>query len=295
MTKVAWIGLGRMGTPMANNLVKAGYDITVWNRTSSKCKGVEGAKVASTPAEAAKGAEFIFTMVADDTAMCDCILGENGVVSGLSGGEIVIDMSTVSIEASERCNKAIVEKGATFLCAPVSGSVVIAESGKLTVMCSGPKESFDKAAPLFEKLSKEQFYLGEGCGARAMKLALNMMIATSTEMLAEALALCRKAGIEPGAAMDVISSSVLNSPFVGYKLPIIRNRSFKVSFPVRMMAKDLRLALEVIDKLRMVAPTTALVKQMLDSLDAQGYGDKDQTWLVVQMEKMAGLDPEELK
>jgi len=297
MAKVAWIGLGNMGIPMSSNLLAAGNEVVVWNRTASKCDALvsEGAKKAGTPAEAAKGAEYIFTMVADSAAMCDCIMGDKGVISALSGGEIVIDMSTVSIESSAQCNEGIVAKGATFLRAPVSGSTVLAKSGALTVLCSGPKDSFDKTVPLFEKISKAQFYLGDGDGARAMKLGLNMMIGISMQMFAEALVLCEKAGIDPNIAMDVIGGSVLNSPFIAYKMPPIRERKFNPAFSTRLMAKDLGLALSVTEKLQMSAPTTALTKQLLESLIAQGHSELDVAALVLQMETMAGMDPQELK
>lgn len=293
MAKVAWIGLGNMGIPMASNLVAAGNDVTVWNRTASKCDAVEGAKKAASPAEAAKGAEFIFTMVADSAAMIDSLLGANGAVSALSGGEVVIDMSTVSIESSKECNDAIVAKGATFLRAPVSGSTVLAKSGALTVLCSGPKDSFDKAMPLFEKLSKAQFYLGDGDSARAMKLGLNMMIGISSQMFAEAMVLCEKAGIDPNVAMDVIGGSVLNSPFLAYKMPPIRERKFDPAFSARLMAKDLGLALDVAKGLKMAAPVTALTKEMCEAVVAQGQGEKDVMALLLQMESLAGMNPKE--
>lgn len=294
MAKVAWIGLGNMGTPMACNLVAAGHDVTVWNRTASKCDAVEGAKKAATPAEAAKGAEFIFTMVADSVAMIDCILGDSGIAQALAGDQVIIDMSTVSIESSAQCNAAIEEKKCTFLRAPVSGSTVLAKSGALTVLCSGPKASYDKTLPLFEKLSKTQFYLGDGDCARAMKLGLNMMIGISSQMFSEALVLCEKAGIDPNVAMDVIGGSVLNSPFIAYKMPPLRERKFDPAFSARLMAKDLGLALDVAEKLKMSAPTVALTKQMLESLVAQGHGEKDVMALLLQAESMAGMNPKEL-
>lgn len=291
MAKVAWIGLGNMGVPMSTNLVAAGHEVSVWNRTASKCDPVvaEGAKKAATPAEAAKGAEFIFTMVADSAALTSVILGDDGVVSVLTGGQVVIDMSTVSIESSKECNDAIVSKGCEFLRAPVSGSTVLAKAGGLTVLCSGPKSAYDKTLPLFEKLSKTQFYLGDGDGARAMKLALNMMIATSLQMFSESIVLCEKAGIDWNAAMDVIAGSVLASPLIAYKIPPLRERKYDPAFSTKLMAKDLDLALSVGKQLGVCTPSTALTKQMLEANIAKGHGEKDFAMLVKLTEELSGL------
>ncbi len=291
MAKVAWIGLGHMGVPMAQNLVADGHEVAVWNRTASKADPVvaSGAKKAASPAEAAKGAEFIFTMISDSAALIDVILGEQGVAGVLAGGQIVIDMSTVSIESSAECNKAIEAKGCKFLRAPVSGSTVLAAAGGLTVLCSGPKDAYDKTMPLFEKLSKTQFYLGDGDGARAMKLGLNMMIATSLQMFSESVTLCEKAGIDWNTALDVIDGSVLASPLIKYKIPPIREKKYDPAFAAGLMAKDLDLALAVAKQLNVFAPSTALTKQMLEALIANGNADKDFAMLVDQTEKLSGV------
>lgn len=292
MAKVAWIGLGHMGVPMSRNLVAAGHEVSVWNRTASKAEPVtaDGAKLARSAAEAAKDADFIFTMVADSDALVNVILGDEGVASALTGNQTVIDMSTVSLESSAQCNKAIEAKGCKFLRAPVSGSTVLAKAGGLTVLCSGPRDAYDKTLPLFEKMSKTQFYLGDGDGARAMKLGLNMMIATSLQMFSESMTLCEKAGIDWNAALDVIDGSVLASPLIKYKIPPIRERKYDPAFSAGLMAKDLDLALSVAKELGVCAPSTALTKQMLEALIANGNADKDFAMLVQQTERLSGLD-----
>lgn len=291
MAKVAWIGLGHMGVPMSLNLVADGHEVTVWNRTASKADPVvaEGAKRAASPAEAAKGADYIFSMIADSAALLDVILGDGGVAGVLTGGQIVIDMSTVSLESSAECNKAIEAKNCQFLRAPVSGSTVLAKAGGLTVLCSGPKDAYDKTLPLFEKLSKTQFYLGDGDGARAMKLGLNMMIATSLQMFSESVTLCEKAGIDWNVALDVIDGSVLASPLIKYKIPPIREKKYDPAFSAGLMAKDLDLALSVAKQLGVCAPSTALTKQMLEALIANGNADKDFAMLVQQTESLSGI------
>ena len=289
MAKVAWIGLGNMGTPMSINLAKAGHSVSVWNRTASKCDAAEGCAKAANVADAAKGAEFIFTMVADSAALLDVVVGQGGICSVLSAGQVVIDMSTVSIESSKECSKAIEAKGATFLRAPVSGSTVLAKDGKLTVLCSGPKASFDKTMPLFEKLSAKQFYLGDGDGARAMKLGLNMMVANTLQMLAESLTLCEKAGLKWETVLDVIGGSVLASPLVLYKTPPIKERKYEPAFSTKLMAKDLDLALSVGKSLTVCAPVTAITKQLLEANIAKGKAEKDFSALIPLIEELSGL------
>lgn len=296
MAKIAWIGLGSMGSPMAANLIKAGHELTVYDLDAAKCAALDGAQAVQSCAHAAQNAEFIFLSVPDPAALCSCILDEDGIASVAHEGQIVIDMSTVSIEVSAQCDQALGEKGCAFLCTPVGGGTDMAKAAKLTVMCSGPKQAYDRALPLFQCLSKAQYYLGEGYGARAMKLAHNMMIAVNMQMFAETLTFCEKAGVDPHIAMDIISESALYNSYLDFKLPEIRDRSFKrTSMPVRMLEKDLRLAVECMEQLEMHAPITSVARQMLQSLDQQGFGDRDPSWLVLQMEQQAGLDPKEMK
>lgn len=292
MAKVAWIGLGNMGVPMSINLVGAGHEVTVWNRTDSKCEEPvkAGAKKAASIHEAVKDAEFVFTMISDSAVLERVILGTDGAAESLKSGAIVIDMSTVSLDSSRKCNEAIEKKGCQFLRAPVSGSTVLAKSGALTILCSGPKAAFEKTKPLFEKLSKTQFHIGEGDQARAMKLALNMMIATSLQMFAESVVLCEKSGIELGTALDVIAGSVLASPLIAYKIPPIRERKFNPAFSTRLMAKDLDLALAVAKELGVFAPVTGITKQMLESSIANGNSENDFAALLPMVEKMSGMD-----
>ncbi len=291
MAKVAWIGLGNMGIPMSINLVNAGHDVTVWNRTTSKCDEVvaAGAKKAAAIPDAVKDADFVFTMISDSAVLEAVILGDAGAATALKAGAIVIDMSTVSLESSRKCNEAIEAKGASFLRAPVSGSTVLAKSGALTILCSGPKAAYEATLPLFEKLSKTRFHIGEGDQARAMKLALNMMIATSLEMFAESIVLCEKAGLDWNVAMDVIAGSVLASPLIAYKIPPLRERKFDPAFSSKLMAKDLDLALSVAKELGVYAPVTGVTKQMLEATIANGNADKDFATLIQMVEKMSGL------
>lgn len=292
MAKVAWVGLGNMGSPMAVNIAKAGHDVTVWNRSAEKAIAAKeaGAAVAASAAEAAKGAEFIFTMIAGDEALEAVAIAPGGVVGAMAEGAILIDMSTVSIDISEKVDAAVKARKGQFLRCPVSGSTVLAASGALTTLCSGPKDAYDKTMPLFEKLGQKHFYIGGADEARTMKLALNMMISTSVQMFAESLVICEKAGMDPNIAMDVICGSVVGSPFIQYKCPPIRERKFNPAFSVDLMVKDLDLALATAKRLNVTVPSTALTKQMFEALVNMGMAELDIAALLPLMEKLSGIE-----
>ncbi len=295
MAKAAFIGLGSMGGAMAQNLVDAGHSVAVFDVIEAKCDEIKGAKKAVSVADAAKNAEFIFFSVPDPVALQECIFGENGALSVLKTGQIIIDMSTVSIEISAKCDEAVRTKGGFFLCTPIGGGTDMAKTKMITIMCSGSKDAYDRALPLFRDMSRAQYYLGDGYGARAMKLAHNMMLAINIQMLAETLAFCEKAGVDPNVAMDIISESMMYNKYLEFKLPEIRDRSFKrTSMPVKMLAKDMRLAMECAEQLGAQAPLTKVTREMLDRLNANGFGDQDPTWLLLQMEKENGMNPEEM-
>jgi len=292
MAKIAWVGLGNMGVPMSINLAKAGHEVTVWNRSAGKADPVKeaGAKVAASAAEAAKGAEFIFTMISGDAAFEAVTISPGGVVESMEPGAVLIDMSTVSIDVSEKVDKAVDAKKGRFLRCPVSGSTVLASAGTLTLLCSGPKDAYDKTMPLFEKLGKTFFYVGGANEARTMKLALNMMIATSIQMFAESLVICEKAGMDLNVALDVICGSVVGSPFIQYKTPPIRERKFNPAFSAELMVKDLDLALDTAKRLNVTTPSTALTKQMLEAVVNMGRGDWDIAAVIPLMETLSGIE-----
>lgn len=296
MAKAAFIGLGSMGGAMAGNLIASGHQVAVYDVVLSKCDEFEGEEKATSVAQAAQNAEFIFLSVPDPAALSECVFGDEGILAVLREGQVVIDMSTVSIEVSARCDEAVKAKGGAFLCTPIGGGTDMAKAKSITIMCSGSKAAYDRALPLFRDLSRAQYYLGEGYGARAMKLAHNMMLAINMQMLAETLAFCEKAGVDPDAAMDIIGESMMYNKYLDFKLPEIRDRSFRrTSMPVKMLAKDMRLAVECVEQVGAQAPLTQVTKQMLDALNEQGYGDQDPTWLLLQMEKEAGMEPKEMK
>ena len=289
--KVGWIGTGNMGAPMSTNLVKAEKDVVVWNRTKSKADAVvdAGASWADSPKAVAEACDFIFTMVADGAALHDAILGADGVAAGLSAGKVVIDMSTVSVEESAKANEAVEAAGCKFLRAPVTGSTALAAAGTLGILASGDKASYDKTLPLFEILGGNQFYLGGGDEARVMKLSLNLMIATTMQMEAEAVVMAEKAGLDVQQVCDIIAGSAVGSPLTQYKAKMIGAGEYAAAFPVRLMIKDLKLALAVAEQYGVNMPNTKLTKERLELAESKGYGDSDFAVLTKVLEEECGV------
>jgi 3-hydroxyisobutyrate dehydrogenase len=291
MANIGWIGLGNMGAPMSANLLKAGHALTVWNRTKAKADGLiaEGAAWADSPKAAAEASDFVFTMVADGSSLHAATLGADGAIAGLTPGKILIDMSTVSVEESAKVNDAAAAAGAKFLRAPVTGSTVLARAGTLGILASGDKEAYDRALPLFETLGGNQFYLGSGDEARVMKLALNLMIATTMQMEAEAAVLAEKAGLDVKRVVEIIAGSAVGSPLTGYKKVPIGTGDYSPAFSVKLMIKDLKLA-EAAGRLYGVKlESTALTKSRLERAESKGYGDLDFSVLTKLLEEESGF------
>ncbi|MDR1246403.1 MAG: NAD(P)-dependent oxidoreductase [Clostridiales Family XIII bacterium] len=277
MAKIGWIGLGNMGNPMSKNLLDAGHDLQVWNRTKSKADELvgAGAVLADSPKAAAAASDFVFTMVADGPTLHAVTLGADGLVAGLSPGKIVVDMSTVSVEESSKVNAAVEAAGCKFLRAPVTGSVALAKAGTLGILTSGDKASYDKTLPLFEIMGGNQFYLGGGDEARVMKLSLNLMIATTMQMEAEAVVLAEKAGLDAQQAADIIAGSAVGSPLTNYKKALIGAGNYAPAFSVKLMIKDLKLAEAVGKQYGVSLESTKLTKSRLELAAEKGYGEMD--------------------
>jgi 3-hydroxyisobutyrate dehydrogenase-like beta-hydroxyacid dehydrogenase len=292
MQGIGWIGLGKMGEPMARHLRAAGHALTVWNRTAAKADALKaaGALIAVSPAEAARGAAVIFTMLADDAALQATLLGPEGAVAALAPGAVLVEMSTVSPGASAKLAEACAAKDVGYLRAPVSGSVAFAEGAKLTVLASGPTEVYAAALPLLQAFSTRQVHVGQGCEARVMKLALNMMVGLSAAMVGEALALGEKNGLTRESMLEVIGASAVASPLVGYKLAMLRARDYAPAFEARMMAKDFDLALGVAHGSGVPMPMTAQVREGFSAMIAHGDGDADFFKYVELTARLAGLD-----
>jgi 3-hydroxyisobutyrate dehydrogenase/2-hydroxy-3-oxopropionate reductase len=235
MMRVALIGLGRMGRPMAAALVRAGFPLTVYNRTRRE---LADAEIASSPTEAAARADVLITMVSDAAAARE-------VLGGIDRpGLIVCEMSTIGPAAARELAAQLAARDIAMLDAPVSGSVVTAEAGSLTVIAGGPRDAFERVQPVLAAFSTRRLWLGPSGAGAAMKLALNGMIAASAQMIAEALAVAERSGIARGDAYEAIAASAVGSPFVAYKRDAFLDEATPPAFSLELMRKDLALVLE---------------------------------------------------
>lgn len=246
-TTVGLIGLGLMGRPMGRNLLKAGFPLVVWNRTRAKADDLvrEGAKLAANPRELAAQADVLITIVSDPPALEEVVFGPHGALDTLRPGSLFVDSSTVSPELARREASACAERGIDFLDAPVTGGTWGAEKGELVFMIGGKAEVFERAKPVFAALGKRFFLLGPSGAGQTVKLAMNLILALEVQALAEATALVRAAGVPGERLIEVLQSSMGRSPLLDVKAPLVLKNDFPASFPLRLMHKDVRLALEL--------------------------------------------------
>ncbi len=289
--KIGWIGLGKMGVPMSKNLIKKGYPVTVYNRTKEKTKELvaEGAKVADSPKELASVSNVVISMISDDPALEEVSIGKNGAFEGAKPGMIFIDMSTVSPVSSGKVAEVAEKKGIKYLRAPVSGSTALAAAGTLTIFASGPKDAYDKCVEIFSAMGQKIFHVGTGDEARYLKLLLNMMVGTTSAMIAEALTFGKRGGMDWEQMIDIIGASVVASPLVNYKAQMLKSRNFTAMFTIDQMAKDFDIALDTGRSANVPMPMTAMVRQFYEALRAKGKGDIDFFALVTLMEELAGI------
>lgn len=292
MYKIGWIGLGNMGNPMCKNLIKAGHDVTVWNRTKSKASDAldMGAKWADTPQAVAEASDYIFTMVSNGRILKDIIFREHGIIKGMKSGKVMTDMSTVSPDESIEVSTAVEAAGGKFLCCPVTGSVIPAAKGTLGLLVSGDKALFEEVKPMLESLGRNMYWMGEKAEARAMKIALNTMVGNTTQLLAEAVTLAEKAGIPVEKCMEVIAGSAVGNLIVDSKVDVINNGRYDAAFSVDMMLKDFDLALDAAKAYKSSLPVTALTRQFYEESSAKGRGSEDYAVLVKRMEENVGIE-----
>jgi len=245
--RVAFLGLGIMGRAMASNLAKAGHEVTVWNRTP---RDVDGARTASSPAEAAQGAEVVWMCVSDTKAVESVLFGAQGVEQSLRDGMTIVDSSTISPSATRQFAERMKSKGVQYVDAPVTGSKVGAENGTIIFIVGGDEAAIERLKPLFAAMGKVFFRMGETGKGQAAKLVMNLQIALIYEGFAEALTLATKLGVDPETLMPLINASMIRSGVVEYKAPFVLKRDFSPNFPLRLMRKDLRLAMDAAKELR---------------------------------------------
>jgi 3-hydroxyisobutyrate dehydrogenase/2-hydroxy-3-oxopropionate reductase len=267
--------------------VKAGNDVTVWNR--SKGKSVEGARSAASPKEAAANAEVVWICVSDTAAVEQVLFGKDGAIESVRSGMFVVDSSTILPEASQKFAERIRERGADFVDAPVTGSKIGAEAGTLIFIVGGKEETIEKLNPLFTAMGKTVIRMGENGKGLAAKLAMNLMIALIYEGFAEALTLATKLGVEQQALFSLIQSSMVRSGVVDYKMPFVEKRDFSPNFPLRLMHKDIRLMLEAAHDSGVELPGLETVKQIYDDAHEAGRDDLDYAATLLNVEERAGI------
>jgi 3-hydroxyisobutyrate dehydrogenase-like beta-hydroxyacid dehydrogenase len=286
--RVAFLGLGIMGRPMASNLVKAGHEVTVWNRTPGK--EVDGGRAAPSPAEAARGAEVVWMCVSDTKAVEGVLFGPQGVEESLVEGMTVVDSSTISPSATSEFAERVGARGAPYVDAPMTGSKIAAESGTLIFMVGGEEAAIENLKPLFAAMGKVFFRMGDTGKGQAAKLAMNLQIALIYEGLAEALTLATKWGVEAESLLQVINASMVRSGVVEYKAPFVLKRDFSPNFPLRLMHKDIRLALAAAKEVRVKLPALETVEEIYEMATEDGHENLDYAATLTLLEKWAGVE-----
>jgi len=257
-TTVGLIGLGLMGKPMGMNLLKAGFPLTVWNRTASRADELvaAGAKLAQSPLELAANSELVLSIVSDPPALEEVLWGQNGAMQGFQRGSIYIDSSTVSPTLARKVATACEERGVRFLDAPVTGGDWGAKKGELVFMVGGDAATLTVAEPVLRVLGKKWFHLGPNGAGQTIKLAMNLILALEVDALAEALALVTAAGLQGEKLVEVMQSSMARSGVLDVKSQNLLKGDYTPSFPLRLMHKDMRLALELAQQIHVELPAT---------------------------------------
>jgi 2-hydroxy-3-oxopropionate reductase len=288
--RVAFLGLGIMGRSMAANLVKAGHEVAVWNRSTGTDKEVEGARRAASPADAAQGVEAIWMCVSDTKAVESVLFGEGGAEASLAPGMIIADSSTISPSATLRFAERVKARGVDYVDAPMTGSKIAAASGSLIFMVGGDEAVLARLQPLFDAMGKQVFRMGETGKGQATKLVMNLQIAMIFEGFAEALTLATKLGVDVEKLVPLIQASMVRSGVVEYKAPFILKRDFSPNFPLRLMLKDIHLALEAAREKRVRLPGLEAVEEVYDVAAEEGQQDLDYAATLTLLEKWAGVE-----
>jgi 3-hydroxyisobutyrate dehydrogenase-like beta-hydroxyacid dehydrogenase len=280
-----------MGSRMAQRLMTAGHSVIGYNRTKSKAQGLldAGMQWGESPRAVATAVEIIFSMVTNTEALQAITSGSNGILAGLAPGKVYIDMSTVSPAASREIARQVEAKGAQMLDAPVSGSVITLEEGKLSIMVGGDRQTFERALPILQAIGPKVTHVGANGLAVSMKIATNLSLAVQMLAFSEGVLLAQKSGIARETAVEVLLNSVIASPMVKYRGPFVLNMPDEAWFDVDMMQKDLLLALEMGRQLDVPLPTTAITNEMLTTARGMGLAEKDFAILFEALARMAGV------
>jgi 3-hydroxyisobutyrate dehydrogenase len=289
---VGWIGTGRMGLAMATRLARAGARLSAWNRTREKALPLEelGCTVVDEIADL-RGCEAVFTMVSTPADLRQVLLGEGGLLVGDGPlPRVVVDCSTVSTESSEQMREACTARGVDFLAAPVSGNGKVVRAGMLSLVVSGPEETYQRVAPLLRHLGRSVTYVGEGDVARLVKICHNLMLGVVTQSLAEITVLAEKGGVSRAAFLDFLNNSVMGSVFTRYKSPALVNLDYSPTFTPLLLRKDFDLGLAAARELDVPMPVAAVTAQLVQASVGTGRVDEDFAILLDLEAASAGLE-----
>lgn len=291
MADLGFVGLGVMGSRVADRLLAAGHSVTGYNRTQSKAQWLidKGLKWAESPREVAAATEITFSMVTNSQALEDIAYGPPGVLAGLTAGKLWVDMSTVSPSVNRSLVARAREKGADMLDSPVSGSVITLEQGKLTMMVGGRKESFERVKPILLQIGPKATHVGDNGLALVMKIATNLSLTAQMLAFSEGVLLAEKSGIPREIAVDVLTHSAIASPMVQYRGPFVLQMPQEAWFDVNMMQKDLVLALELGRQLDVPLPTTSLTNEYLSAARGLGLAKQDFAIIFEVLSRMSGV------
>jgi 3-hydroxyisobutyrate dehydrogenase len=274
---IAFLGTGIMGAPMARNLLGAGFEVHAWNRTREKAEplAADGATVASTPAEAARGASVVVTMLSDGKAVEETMFGDDGAASAAEPGALWIQMSTVGVDAAEQLGELAREHGLAYVDAPVLGTKQPAEEGQLAVLASGPSELRDSCRPIFDAVGRKTVWIGEaGTGSR-LKLVVNSWVLTLVEGAAESISFARALGLDPQLFLDAVAGGGMDTVYLQTKGKQMLAEEFPTSFPLRLAHKDVGLMLEAARAQGLELPVAAATRARFERALELGHGEED--------------------
>jgi len=291
MANLGFIGLGVMGGNMVDRLLSKGHVVTAYNRTRSKAQWLidKGMRWADSPRAVATAADVTFAMVTNSAALASVTDGPDGVLAGLDQGKFFVDMSTVSPAVSRALAAKVREKGADMVDAPVSGSVITLQQGKLSVMVGGRRETFDRLKPLLEDIGPKVTHVGDNGLALSMKIAINLSLAVQMLAFSEGVLLAEKSGIAREVAVDVLTHSAVASPMIQYRGPFVLQQPEEAWFDVNMMQKDMLLAMDLGRQLNVPVPTTALSNEFLTAARGMGWEKLDFAVMFDVLARMSGV------
>jgi 3-hydroxyisobutyrate dehydrogenase-like beta-hydroxyacid dehydrogenase len=290
MSTIAVVGLGAMGGRIAGRLLSEGNDVFGSNRTKSRADSLiaQGMHWCDSPRLAAEAADVVISMVTDNDALESVTSGPDGIVAGLGPGKVYLEMSTVSPQVSRTVAERVASRGAAMLAAPVSGSVRAVEEGSLAIMAGGDADAFERVAPILRRLGSRVTFVGDAGHALLLKMAINISLAVQMLAFSEGVLLAERGGIERGLALEVLTGSAVGSPMLKARAPLVRELPDEAWFDVRLMHKDLRLALDSAKSLGVPLPSTVVADELLGVASALGYEHRDIAVLFKVLSEMHG-------